>query len=291
MAEKDNKNRRKKSTGLALALFILALLVIFILFLVKKNSILTNLKETDFFNRVFGKTPTFVQNHEDSESDNSIDESTESEIVINLVEDTVTEKNTVTPAIPDEKETESAEENSGTTAEEKTSETAAPVKTEEKKTETVKTTKEENVVTTTVKYSDLSLCFVQINTDGTISRKMVKRSVPKNDSPLTTAINLLLEGPDVSKSAEKECMTLIPSGTQLLSARVSDGVAYLNFNDAFEVNPDGVEGYINSLAQIVFTSTSFSTVKSVQFLIDGEKKDYLGSEGQWIGSPLSRGSF
>ena len=43
--------------------------------------------------------------------------------------------------------------------------------------------------------------------------------------------------------------------------------------------------------QIVYTSTEFSTVDSVQFLIDGNKKDYLGSEGQWIGSPLSRASF
>ena len=43
--------------------------------------------------------------------------------------------------------------------------------------------------------------------------------------------------------------------------------------------------------QIVYTATEFSTVKSVQFLIDGQKKEYLGSEGVWIGSPLSRTSF
>ena len=85
-------------------------------------------------------------------------------------------------------------------------------------------------------------------------------------------------------------MTLIPSGTKLLSAKVTDGVAYLNFNENFERNPDGVEGYIYSLMQVVYTATSFSTVKSVQFLIEGQKKDYLG-DGQWIGSPLSRYSF
>ena len=43
-----------------------------------------------------------------------------------------------------------------------------------------------------------------------------------------------------------------------------------------------VEGYVNQLMQIVYTATSFSTVNSVQFLIEGEKREYLGSEGQWI---------
>ena len=86
-------------------------------------------------------------------------------------------------------------------------------------------------------------------------------------------------------------MNLIPPGTKLLSAKVSGGVAYLNFNEAFEINTYGVEGYIHQLEQIVFTATAFSTVNSVQFLIEGEKRDYLGSEGQWIGSPLSRSSF
>ena len=122
-------------------------------------------------------------------------------------------------------------------------------------------------------------------------RQVVKRKVSKSDSPLTASINLLLKGPDSTISAERNLMSLIPEGTKLLSAKVSGGVAYLNFNEAFEINTYGVEGYIHQLEQIVYTATSFSTVNSVQFLIDGEKRDYLGSEGQWIGSPLSRNSF
>jgi len=46
-----------------------------------------------------------------------------------------------------------------------------------------------------------------------------------------------------------------------------------------------------TLRQIVYTATSFSTVNSVQFIIEGQREDYLGSEGTWIGSPLSRSSF
>ena len=87
-------------------------------------------------------------------------------------------------------------------------------------------------------------------------------------------------------------MSLIPEGTRLLGASVKNGTATLNFNEAFELNQTvGVEGYIAQLMQIVYTATEFSTVRSVQILIEGEKKDYLGSEGQWIGSPLARSSF
>ena len=86
-------------------------------------------------------------------------------------------------------------------------------------------------------------------------------------------------------------MSVIPKDTKLLSAKVQDGIAYLNFNDALEFNQDGVVGKNLSLEQIVFTATAFSTVKSVQILIEGKKQDYLGSEGTWIGSPLSRANY
>ena len=115
--------------------------------------------------------------------------------------------------------------------------------------------------------------------------------MPKTDSPLTSAIKEVIAGPDSTKSEERNCISLIPDGTKLLGARVSDGVAYLDFNENFEINTYGIEGYNGQLMQLVYTATSFSTVTSVQFLIEGKKKEYLGSEGQWIGSPLSRNSF
>ena len=62
-------------------------------------------------------------------------------------------------------------------------------------------------------------------------------------------------------------------------------------SEDFEFNTLGAEGYMGQLMQIVYTASNFSTVKSVQFLVEGEKKDYLGSGGQWIGSPLSKNSF
>ena len=100
-----------------------------------------------------------------------------------------------------------------------------------------------------------------------------------------------MQGPDTTKSAEKNLMTVIPKGTKLLSAKVSNGVAYLNFNDTLEFNEYGVEGKLHSLEQIVFTASSFSTVSSVQILIDGKQKDYLGEEGVFIGAPLTKNNF
>ena len=265
MADKSSK----KKTGLTLACIILAILVIFIFFLVKKDSILTNLKETRFFERVFGSTPEFVENHTPSEKETvKIPLAPETEEVVIKVE----------PQTPAQKPQEPA------ASQDKTEQ-----KQEEQQAETKKPAEEKKPVQNA--YTELQLCFVEIDADGSINRKIIKRKVAKNDSPLTTAIKAVIAGPDTTKSDERDCISLIPNGTKLLGARVSDGVAYLDFSDAFEINTNGIEGYTAQLMQIVYTATTFSTVNSVQFLIEGQKKEYLGSEGQWIGSPLSRTSF
>jgi len=134
-----------------------------------------------------------------------------------------------------------------------------------------------------------ALYFVKIDEDGTIVRQEVKRQMPVSDSPLTDSIGALLAGPNEDELRRK-LVSLVPEGTKLLSARVHGSTAFLNFNEAFLYNHYGIEGYAGQLKQIVYTSTSFSTVQDVQFLIEGEKRDYLG-EGLYIGAPLSRNSF
>ena len=283
MAQKKNsKPKSSKINNGALfttACVVLGLLVILVIFLVKKDQIFTNLKETAFFDRVFGATPEFVEKHEPVPSKEK--------------ETIPLKKDEVTIVIEDKKDQQTEIVSMNSLKEDKTEvqveEKKEPVKAETvKKEEQKKETKKESAPVST---SELQLCFVQFDGDGLVVRKVIKRTVNKNDSPLTNSINLLLKGPDTTKAAEKNCQTLIPAGTKLLSAKVKDGVAYLNFNEAFEINQYGVEGYIGQLMQVVYTATAFSTVNSVQFLIEGQKVDYLGSEGQWIGSPLSRSSF
>ncbi|MBR4397441.1 MAG: hypothetical protein IKS93_06290, partial [Methanobrevibacter sp.] len=57
-------------------------------------------------------------------------------------------------------------------------------------------------------YTELQLCFVEIDADGSINRKIVKRKVAKNDSPLTTAIKAVIAGPDTTTSEERNCISV-----------------------------------------------------------------------------------
>ncbi|MFW6251237.1 MAG: GerMN domain-containing protein, partial [Alkalispirochaetaceae bacterium] len=110
------------------------------------------------------------------------------------------------------------------------------------------------------------------------------------DSPMTETIKALLSGPTIDE-LNMGLLNLIPEGTELRSAWVRDGVAYLNFNEAFRFNPMGVEGFLAQLQQVVFSTTEFSTIEEVQILIEGERVDYLGGDGIYIGEPLARSHF
>lgn len=288
--KKSNSKKSKKNNGtlFGAACILLGLLVILIAFLVNKDRIITNFKDTAFFERVFGSTPAFVENHESKlakesetvvlkEKKETVQMEEKKEPVVTIKTKEIVEKPQV-EEVPEKVEI----------AEEK-----EPVKEIEQKLEKNKEPEkkpEEVKIVSKPALTDLQLCFVMIDSDGSVVRKQIKRSAPKSDSPLTTALGFLLQGPDSSKSAEKDCMTLIPEGTKLLGAKVQNGVATLNFNENFEFNSYGAEGYRGQLMQIVYTATAFSTVNSVQFLIEGEKREYL-SEAQWIGSPLNRNSF
>jgi spore germination protein GerM len=132
--------------------------------------------------------------------------------------------------------------------------------------------------------------FIRVTDEGRILPHEVERDVAYRDSPMTETLRVLLDGP-TSQELNLGLLNLIPPGTQLLSAAVRDGTAFLNFNEAFKFNTMGAEGAIAQLQQVVFSSTEFSTVSSVQILIEGERLDYLGGEGIYIGDPLDRNSF
>lgn len=262
----DNKSN-KNNSGLYVAVFFVLVILIVIMFFVKKDNIVSNLKKTNFFERVGVNTPEFVENHPVVEEKEVVQDEIEIDLMGNTPQTEV--ENKVSDSTP-----------------QKVSEKPVEIsKTEEKKPVENKPAAPQKEVSAT---RTATLYFVVIGSDGSVNRKLVKRQLPKSDSPLTDAIKALISGP---VPGEGECMNLIPAGTRLIGASVKDGVATLNFNENFEFNSYGVEGSIAQLMQIVYTATEFSTVKSVQFLIEGEKKEYLGLEGQWIGTPLSRGSF
>lgn len=141
-----------------------------------------------------------------------------------------------------------------------------------------------------VRQTTVFLYFVAIDADGTVIRKEIEKQLPYTKTPLTAAINTLLHGPEFSET-ERGYMSLVPQNVKLLSASIENRVAVLNFSEDFLYNKFGVEGYLGQLMQIVYTATAFTTIDSVLFLINGEKQEYLGGEGVWIGTPLARSSF
>lgn len=312
MAGKNKKSQNK--SGMALACWILGFLVILIIFLVKQDEIISNLKSTRFFDRVFGKTPSFVEHHEDK-----LKKQNENSIIKIVTEDakSASEKSDsassqgqkASPSVSAENEKAKAAAEAAKKAQEAAAEAAKQL--EQAATEAAKKAAEEKAKAAAAEAAkkaqeaaaeaakqqalarqttQAKLYFVAIGSDGSVSRKEMVRTITKTDSPLSENIRQLLKGPNQSEKA-KGCMSLVPDGTRLLSATVHDGTAFLSFSEEFEYNRVGVEGYLGQLMQIVYTATEFGTVDSVQILIQGKKQEYLGSEGVWIGSPLSRSSF
>ncbi|MCR5400381.1 MAG: GerMN domain-containing protein [Treponema sp.] len=289
MAKKASKNNKKKSNYLLIIFWFLIFVLLLVVFFAKRNQIKQNLEDTDFFGRVFGKTPEFIAKNEDNKAGEEL----------NLLgakepsggkysEVTGTEANKVPESEMQKSQNVEIIEEKKPEAENSPKKEENPVKNQSAG--EVKPKVEEKSSVQVPKKTEITLYFVSIDSDGSISRKSTKRTLEKSDSPLTDSINALLKGPSVDERG-KDFVSLIPAGTRLLGASVKNGTATLNFSENFEFNTFGVEGYIGQLMQIVYTATEFQTVRSVQFLIEGEKKDYLGSEGQWIGTPLARSSF
>lgn len=150
--------------------------------------------------------------------------------------------------------------------------------------------KEEASQTVAEKSMKSRLFFVKVSDEGQISLKSIIRTVNYQSAPLTETVKSLMLGPDRSE-LNKGLLNLIPQETELNSIRIESGTAYIDFNEYFRYNSLGIEGYKAQLMQIVYTATEFGSVDKVQFLIDGEKMDYLGAEGVYIGEPINRDYF
>ncbi|TVR02047.1 MAG: hypothetical protein EA403_09645 [Spirochaetaceae bacterium] len=135
-----------------------------------------------------------------------------------------------------------------------------------------------------------TIYYIRVTDDGRIFPQNVTRTVSYTNNPMTQTLHALLAGPTATELSAG-LLNLVPENTRLISAAVRDGTAYLNFNESFRFNPMGVEGFVAQLQQVVFSTTEFSTIQRVQFLIEGETVNYLGGDGVYIGAPLDRNSF
>lgn len=194
--------------------------------------------------------------------------------------------------IKTETQPESKTEQKTESKSEQKTENKSETKTESKvenKTEAKPETKTETAKVEPVKTETRNAKLYFINTSSGVQCKEVVRALPKSDSPMTDAINAVIAGPN-SSERNAGCQSFVSSGTKLIGASVKNGIATLNFNENLAFNSFGAEGLQAALEQIVYTATAFSTVDSVQILVEGKMTDYL-SEGVWIGTPLKRSSF
>ena len=134
------------------------------------------------------------------------------------------------------------------------------------------------------------LYFVRISETGKPELVAAERKITYHNAPLTETLKELLKGP-IPAEKQRGISSLIPSGTEIKSVSIRDGIAFINLNESFQFNPYGAEGYRTQVLQIVYTVTEFASIQGVQFLLEGRKVDYLSPEGVYIGKPLSRDSL
>jgi hypothetical protein len=128
--------------------------------------------------------------------------------------------------------------------------------------------------------------FMRVDSDGVLVRAQEMRQVQNSPSPLLDTVNTLLGGTTEVEKA-RGVTTLIPAGTVLINAAMRGNTAVLNFNENFMFNSYGAEGYLAQLRQIIWTATEFPGVRNVQFLVEGQRIDFLGDNIR-LDQPISR---
>lgn len=115
----------------------------------------------------------------------------------------------------------------------------------------------------------MALYFSDSNADGVVAEK--RTVYINNGEPLEgTIFEELAKG-----TTTKGLYNTIPKGTKLLSVKTENGTCTLNLSSEFVDNhPGGSTGEMLTLNSIVDSLTELPTVKRVQFLINGTKRDY-----------------
>ena len=113
--------------------------------------------------------------------------------------------------------------------------------------------------------------------------------VPKSVAVASAAMRALLDGaPGGARYAPVS--SAIPAGTELLGLTIKNGVATVDLSTEFD-SGGGSASMQYRLAQVAYTLTQFSTVKSVVFQIEGQTVTVFGSEGISLDGPVGRADF
>jgi spore germination protein GerM len=112
----------------------------------------------------------------------------------------------------------------------------------------------------------------------------VQKSANKSQVLQTALEQLLNQTPNPPAS------TAIPSGTQLLSLKMSNKGVYLNLSGIF-TQGGGSESMAGRLGQILYTASSLDPNMPVWISVEGKPLETLGGEGLMIDQPITRQWF
>jgi Sporulation and spore germination/Immunoglobulin-like domain of bacterial spore germination len=129
--------------------------------------------------------------------------------------------------------------------------------------------------------------FVLGGEPGTVGLVPVLREVPKTTAVARAAMTALLAGPTAAESGDRTMSSAIPDGTDLLGITIKNGIATVDLSTEFD-SGGGSTSMQFRLAQVVYTLTQFSTVKSVVFQVEGETVTVFGGEGIVLDGPQAR---
>jgi spore germination protein GerM len=132
--------------------------------------------------------------------------------------------------------------------------------------------------------------FVLGGQPGSAGLVPVLREVPKTAQVATAAMDALLDGPAADEAAERTITSAVPAGTRLLGISIKNGLATVDLSTEFD-SGGGSASMHDRLAQVVYTLTQFSTVKSVLFQVEGQTVTVFGSEGIALDGPVGRADY
>jgi len=132
--------------------------------------------------------------------------------------------------------------------------------------------------------------FVLGGEPGTVGLVPVLHEVPKTTAVARAAMNALLAGPTAAESGDRAMSSAIPDGTDLLGITIKNGIATVDLSTEFD-SGGGSTSMQFRLAQVVYTLTQFSTVKSVVFQVEGETVTVFGGEGIVLDGPQARADY
>jgi len=123
------------------------------------------------------------------------------------------------------------------------------------------------------KSKEFYLYLIDIDDNGNLIFKKIKKAVSYTDSPVFAVISALIayDGADYKN--------LIPKGTKLKGAWIKNGICYLDFNSVFLNNPYGFKAVEAQIYQVVNTTMQFESIKGVIIYIDGKQRKYFSEEG------------